>query len=118
MLEEIVAFIKQSLDDDIVSYCEMGQIVEDVSGKKLDESVSTKELLHELLSSNVEIGHAIAVKGNYVKYVAWKGDVTSRVERAIKEIQSSAECDKEFCFWLCHKRNIDEYEEDKGRWHL
>ena len=50
-----------------------------------------------LLSAEVEIGIAKSVSANYVEFVAWKGEVSERVARAVKRVESISGPDREFC---------------------
>ena len=101
--------VKSSLTVDIVSFGELRQLVRsDVEEELVDKTVET--VLDELLKSDVEIGQAFNVDGKYVKFVAWRGDGGDRVKRALIEVSNSAASDREFAFWLCLKKNVDEYE--------
>jgi hypothetical protein len=67
--------------------------------------------LTELLSSgSVDVGEAKLSSPEYVEFMAWKGTVEERVERASAAIDAAHGPDKEFAYWLCLRRNVDRFE--------
>lgn len=108
-LVKIVEDVKSALETDIVSRGELGQIIADGYSGRMEPRKCMEEIIAYLLEENVQIGYAIAVE-KYVKFVAWRGGVDERVERAFREGDTYSETDRAFAFWLCAPSNVDEFE--------
>lgn len=102
--------IKDALQMDLVSVGELRQIVLDTAGREGDVAGFVRKIVRQLLTGNVEIGEACNVEGGYVKFVAWRGSVGERCERARLVMRTCQEDDQGFAFWLCLRDNVDEYE--------
>ena len=102
--------IRDELNCDMVSHC----WVEHFLAMELETAPNTSQVravLTELLASGkVEIGTTNAIP-NYVEFIAWKGGVESRVDRALAEVNAAVPFDKGFAYWLCWSRNVDRFEE-------
>lgn len=100
------------LNDDIVSH---GLLVQHT--REAQEGVDTlhlswKDILQDLLQSEVEIGDAKATSHDYVEFIAWTGSVDQRVSRAEAAVENASASDKEFAYWLCLRKNIDRFENE------
>ena len=106
----VVQRIRDALQDDLVSVGEVRQIIADTAGAKAEGGDPLEQILRGLLADDIEIGYAKNVSGNYVKFVAWKGSITERCERAYHELETCGDGDRGFAFWVCLRANVDEYE--------
>lgn len=108
-ISRLVQLVTEALQSDLVSAGEFGQII---AGAVPGGSVGSEFISNVLaaLLNDVEIGNAVSVDDGYVKFIAWRGSVASRCERAIRQAQAATENDRAFAFWLCLKENVDEYE--------
>ena len=106
----ISQYIMGLLQDDILSHGLLVQCVE--QGERGDKATMSalKDVLAELLSDEVEIGSAKSTANDYVEFIAWKGNVSERIDRAIECVDKAVGPDKEFAYWLCLRKNIDRYE--------
>ncbi len=100
----------ESLQTDLVSVGELRQIVLNTAGKKGDVAEFVWKVVRQLLTGNVEIGDTCNVEGRYTKFIAWRGSVDERCERARLVMRACQEDDQAFAFWLCLRGNVDEYE--------
>ncbi|RPH69771.1 hypothetical protein EHM76_06920, partial [bacterium] len=71
-----------SLQNDLVSAGELRQIVANVLTDTAGSREFVAEVIRHLLTEGVEIGDARNIEGKYVKFIAWKGSVSDRCERA------------------------------------
>jgi len=132
-IEQACEEVRIDLQTDITSLCWLRQHVLDS-----DESLSVeqaveriKQVLRCLLAEDIEIGDS---EEDPKKFIIWRGSIDERVEKAHPLIEAyenilrkSIEVYKEnprkaidetfeerdycaFAFWLCYRRNIDEYE--------
>src|SRR5436305_12637559 len=95
--ENIVDIGRQVIDalqDDLVSAAELGQIAGDLLKVKFNNPELIAQVIRHLLTEGVEIGNARNIDGKCVKFVAWKGSVGDRCERALRQVQSSGEHDR------------------------
>jgi hypothetical protein len=99
-----------ALKDDLVSAGELRQIVADSLVETAEARDYMAEVIRHLLAESIEIGEARNIEGNYVKFIAWKGSITDRCERAFRQWESLHQSDREFAFWFCLRENVDEYE--------
>lgn len=106
----VVQEVMDALQDDLVSVGEVRQIIADTAVEKAEGSDPLEQVLRRVLADDVEIGYAKNVDGKYVKFVAWKGSITERCERAYRELETCGHSDRGFAFWLCLRANVDEYE--------
>jgi hypothetical protein len=102
--------VKSALQNDLVSYDELRQLVICNLPNDVAESIAVEVVVRNLLAEDVQIGHTLNADGKYVKFVAWKGSISERIERARREAESAEECNREFAYWLCLSKNVDEYE--------
>lgn len=102
--------VMESLQSDLVSAGELRQIIANALPDKTIGSAFIAEVIRHLLEEGVEIGDARNTDGTYVKFIAWRGTVSDRCERAIRQVESVSGGDREFAFWLCLRDNVDEYE--------
>jgi hypothetical protein len=111
--ERVIAISERvidSLQDDLVSVGELRQIIADTLAEKVAAPDFMTQLIRHLLAKGVEIGDARNIDVNYVKFIAWKGSITDRSERAFRQAECLDEVDRDYAFWLCLERNVDEYE--------
>jgi len=114
--DRIVQNVKETLDTDIVSYGELKQIASDCGGIGPDDAKGQlwiTAILDHILSVDIQIGDAINPDGQRVQFVAWRGGVQDRIVRAIHAIEHADKLDREFAFWLCWRRNVDRFEDDR-----
>jgi hypothetical protein len=105
----LVQLVTEALHSDLVSAGVFGQIIADAfPGGSVGSEFSSIVLAAVL--NDVEIGNAVSVDDGYVKFIAWRGSVASRCERAIRQAQAATESERAFAYWLCLKQNVDEYE--------
>jgi hypothetical protein len=107
--------ILEMLRDDIVSHGIVAQCLPQsgLGSKPLDNRI--KSALIELLSSgSVDVGEAKLSPAEHVEFIAWKGSVEERVQRALDAVDAAGGPDKEFAYWLCLRGNVDRTEELLG----
>lgn len=98
--------IIELLGEDMMSH---GFLVQQVTNSRLPI------LLAELLSTNdVEVGKTELSKPDYVSFIAWKGTVAERVQRALAAVAQASDQDKEFAYWLALRKNVDRFEEHRA----
>jgi len=103
--------IIEMLKDDMVSHGFLTQYLSTCGEGVPMSSTGVANVLSELLSSEmVEIGEAKLSTSDYVEFIAWRGTVAERVDRALKVVASAADMDKEFAYWLALRENIDRFE--------
>jgi hypothetical protein len=101
------------LNDDLVSHGFLAQYLACSDRFVSSSDTGLRNLLAELLSSGkVEIGEARQSTPGYVEFIAWKGTVAERVNRAQDSVDSAEGGDKEFAYWLCLRENVDRFEGD------
>jgi hypothetical protein len=107
----IVKDVRSSLEDDIVSFQELKQIIRNNLEDNPDGSVNLADVItYLLLESDIEIGHTESAE-NYVKFIAWRKDnIKELVNRVFREVEACADIDKGFVFWFCYSSNVDEWE--------
>jgi len=99
-----------SLQNDLVSVGELRQIIMDSLVEKSESRGCMTQVIQDLLAQGVEIGETRNIEGKYVKFVAWKGSIIERWERASRHVESLDQIDQDYAFWLCLQNNVDEYE--------
>jgi len=104
-MSTILNDVLEMLSDDMVSHGWLAQYL------KLSESEARiEDVLEEVLASGkVEIGQTNAIPG-YVEFIAWKGSVPERVNRAMKAVAAVSGHDKDFAYWLALRENVDRFE--------
>ena len=107
---EIGQQVKISLQNDIVSTGELRQIIADIIPDCAGSNDFIAQTIQHLLTEGVEVGNAYNIEDKYVKLIAWKGSVGDRCKRAIRQMESASEIDRNSAFWLCLRDNVDEYE--------
>jgi hypothetical protein len=111
MSTSVVNEVVEMLNDDLVSHGFFAQCVSHSCGGATDGSKFLGEILADLLSTReVEVGETRQENPGYLEFVAWRGTVKERVERASEAVRHAVGHDKEFAYWLCLRRNIDRYE--------
>ena len=105
----IAADVLIALQDDIVSYAELQQIIRN-NAKAGIASVTPREALKQLLKDGIQIGQTLNETGTYLKFVAWRGETDERLERMGRIQEDLSEIDQGFAVWLCLKEKVDEYE--------
>ena len=123
-IEQVCEEVRISLQSDNVSLRELRMFAlasspeeyEEVS-MPIEQTVERiKQVIRCLLGEDIEIGDS---EDDPKKFVIWRGSIDERVERARPLIEKyekmlCTEYDNSFCyafaFWLCYRRNIDEYE--------
>jgi hypothetical protein len=110
-MKTVIDVVREMLNDDILS---RGLFVQTIHGAEPDVyswSTMEREVLRDLLSSGeIEVGQTASPNRNYVEFIAWRGTVDERIDRAIDASASANAHDKEFAYWLCLRRNIDRFE--------
>lgn len=102
--------VMESLQSDLVSTGELKQIISDVVPHETVWRDLIAEVIRHLLAEGVEIGDARDTSGTYVTFTAWRGTISARCERAIKQMESVDKIDPFCAFWLCLRSNVDRYE--------
>jgi hypothetical protein len=95
------------LNEDMVSHGWLVQCLEQGGQSPLDWT----PVVTELLSGDVEIGETRLASSNYVEFIAWRGTIGARVSRAAERVESLADSDREFAYWLALRKNVDHFEE-------
>jgi hypothetical protein len=108
---DVIDAVELALKDDLVSWAEFRQLIENVLSDTQDVWPHVEKLLGLLLMADVEIGNAVCCDRPHIKFIAWRGGVENRVERAKIEIERHSEQDRAFAFWLCLRASVDEFEE-------
>jgi len=108
-VSRIAADVLIALQDDIVSYAELQQIIRN-NAKSGTASVTPKEVLKQLLENGVQIGQTFNETDAYLKFIAWRGETDERIERMDRILDDLSEIDKGFAVWLCWESKVDEYE--------
>jgi hypothetical protein len=106
----VVQKVRAALQEELVSVGEVRQIIADPAVAQAEGSDPLEQVLRRVLADDVEIGYAKNVGGTYVEFVAWKGSIAERCERAYREVDTCGHSDRGFAFWLCLRANVDEYE--------
>ena len=106
----MVEIVVEALQRDLVSIGELEQMARDLVGDGADRQDCVVDAIRTLLTDCAEIGLAVN-EGGYVKFIAWKGEVDARIERAVTAQQNASELDRAFAFWLCLRVNVDAFEE-------
>lgn len=106
--------IADAILEDLASDLSYHGIVEQCAKTCLGDSGNTWDViastLTELLSTGtVEIGFTVAIP-SFVEFVAWKGTVAERVQRAKNAVAEATDIDKTFAYWLCLTKNINRLE--------
>jgi hypothetical protein len=74
-------------------------------------STIERDVLRELLNSGeVEVGQTEWANSTYIEFIAWKGSVDDRIDRAMEAAASADDRDKGYAYWLCLRRNADRFE--------
>lgn len=107
-MSKIANYIYELLGNDMVSHGLLVQCIEQEGQSHLE----WKAVLTELLSGDIEIGATRLVSSDYVEFIAWKGKIEERVARAAERVESLAETDREFAYWLALRKNVDYFERD------
>jgi len=107
--------ILEMLADDMVSHGLVAQCLNQANTDSTSSGLQLAGALEEILATGrVEIGIAKKTALEYVEFVAWKGTVGERIERALDALAKVDASDKEFAYWLCLAENVDRYEGDDG----
>jgi hypothetical protein len=106
--------IIEMLKDDMVSHGFLAQHLSSCCEGVPLTNEQVGSVLSELLSSGkVEIGETEQSKPDYVEFIAWKGTVAERVDRALNTVARTAtDWDRTFAYWLALRENVDRFEED------
>lgn len=77
-----------------------------------DEQI--RNALREMLESGkIEIGNTALDSRGYLVFVAWKGTVDERVDRAMGLLKEYADEEHSFVYWLCPRERVSRYENSK-----
>src|SRR6266436_4187162 len=106
LIARISQAVNSALQNDLVSYAELKCIIEDNLATGTDLPSCIENVLGYLLARYFPLGYAINVDGNYVRFVAWKGNIGERIKRARHEAESCKESDRDFIFWLSLPSNV------------
>lgn len=110
VIDKVVSAVNESLKSDLVSAGELEQIIANELSRNAVNDELIKGVLAALIAQDSEIGNATPVGDSYVKFTGWIGSVKEKCERAIQEAHAAAEGDRMCAYWLCLKKNVDEYE--------
>lgn len=112
-MSSISTEILEMLHDDLVSHGWVAQLVERQEKSCTDSLLLVSQVLTELLATGrVEIGFTECPRSDYVEFIAWKGLIKERVQRAEDEVAALNGADKEFAYWLCLRGNVDRFEDE------
>lgn len=104
---EILAVLRE--DFDMMGHGFFVQCVTD--GVEIEFEPRAETVLTELLSSGmVEIGEEKELRAGVNEFVAWRGTVPERIERAKNAVRDALGQDKQFAYWLCRRDTVDRYE--------
>lgn len=106
-----VDIVMSALQDDIVSYADFVQLVRNASCAETDVASCCTDVLRKLLTAGVQIGQTANQNGVHVKFIAWRGLVQERIERAQNVLRIASDLDRGFAVWLCLESRIDSYED-------
>ncbi len=74
-----------------------------------DEQI--RNALREIVESGkIEIGNTALDSRGYGTFIAWRGSVEERVDRAMNLLKAYADEEHSFVYWLCLRERVNRYE--------